>query len=546
MLFRERSFPVYFVGLCTVGAYCLFQWSYPQGNQSGRQFSEANFASRGVAMAEEQIESVGSCGPDRNYLLKGITALPADYRQTRQQVGSSQIPRACVTYIMQNFINAKTTKSGSYGYCATKSGQPTRGEDGNGSYMPCVTESYVNSVYNSLLDVSDCLNIPIKELMPKLANESGLHVNTLGPDADGGVGQLTRSALQSVYMRYENIPDRESTLEYYVREMSKSGKKSCQRIIAQKSAYQVDIPAGKKNCMIHEEDENCFKPWMVQSRCEFMSAPDSPLRNVLFTGIYYRTMLINATGVTYRAGEDVVWKDGGFVTLTDRLDFNGYIARKQLTERFKNLGIRNPSQEVVRQILVAFGFNGGIGTGQTLLDNYLKLRQERNLPLTAADLDFQNVSIAPWSVISNPVAFLNLIANPSEDDYQKGLSKISVVKVVKLDASNYLKQMSILRKKVRASLEKIESQGDEAATKKAKVAFIDKTEEIRRAILNDVFDRSEYLTLPEYMRLGHAWTIAFKKGGGAPGYLSFLAGKHKDLVGSMGEGVCTENQYLQF
>lgn len=43
--------------------------------------------------------------------------------------------------------------------------------------------------------------------------------------------------------------------------------------------------------------------------------------------------------------------------------------------------------------------------GQTLLDNWLKLREARNLKLREADLDFQAVSIAPWSLITNAKSY---------------------------------------------------------------------------------------------------------------------------------------------
>lgn len=551
MLFRENSSPFTFLSLMTLGALALYGGVYSDSESAGygRMYS-SEFASSesrvGSAGFNEKLETVTSCGPERNYFLKTLNQLPADYRQTRQQVQRAQIPRACVSFIMQNFIDARKTKSTVYGHCSTAAGQPQRGVDGNGSFMPCVTETYVNSVYNSLVDVADCLNIPIRELMPKLANESGLHINTLGPDADGGIGQLTRSALASVYMRYENIPERESTLDYYIREMSRSKKKSCQRIIAQKSAYQVDIPKGMKLCQTHEEDANCFKPWMVQSRCEFMTAPDNPLRNTLFTGIYYRTMMTNSTGILYVAGEDMYFDEGQYVLKRPEMDYRGFIARKGMMEKLRNLGLRNPSQDVVRQILVSFGFNGGIGTGTTLLDNYLKLREQKNMNLKPEDLDFQNISIAPWSLVTNPVSFLNMLAVAEEEEFSKAFARLDAVKVVKLNPESYKSQITTLRKKIRAKLSAIEGRQDEAAVKKAKVSFIDSSEVIRRAILNDVFDRAEYLTLPEFMRVGHAWTIAFKKGGGAPGYLSFLAAKHKELNTQMGVDVCTEKQYLQF
>lgn len=538
MTFIKRVWPALFVAFVLI-AGASYWWSGSQTSQS-LEFSSLS----------ENFESAKTCGPERNYLLPGIRQIHPDFLKTRPDQGSGSIPRACVNFVMNNFINGKNAPSPSYGSCVlpdgSRRGVPSRGDGEAGMFQPCVTEEYVNSVYNSLLDVSDCLNVPIKELTPKLYNESGVHVNTLGPDADGGVGQLTRSALQEVFMRYENNPGRPSTLDFFLTEMGKSSKASCQRILEQKSAYSFALPQGQRLCMIHEQDESCFRPWLVQHRCEFMDGPENPLRNVLMTAIFYRAMYKSATGVNYRAGEDIIWKSGqGTVTLEQDTEYAGYIGNRRIVERLTALGVRRANQEMIRQMLVGFGFNGGIGTGQILFDNYLKAREANNLPLTEADFDFQGIAIGSWSLFTNPISFYNMHANPVEEDAQKSIALLLNLQKVNGRPELAQKKVITLRNQLRGQLKRFESAGDTASISSFRRTNLSRTEVLRKEVLQEIMDGSYLLTLPEFMRVAHAWQIIIGRGGGAPGYLSFLGSKHKQLVKEMGEGVCTAEQYLQ-
>ncbi|MFP5518723.1 MAG: hypothetical protein ACLGGX_02375 [Bdellovibrionia bacterium] len=532
--FWKRTWPAWsLLGILLSGVYFLVSPS--------KTFETAELSSR-----SETFETPKSCGPERNYLLQGIRQLPRTYSGTRQDELTAQMPRQCVNFVMHNFVDAKTNKSMVYGTCGRGMGRPQRGSDGDGAFMPCVTEEYVNSVYNSLLDVADCLNVPIKELMPKLYNESGLHVNTLGPDADGGVGQLTRQALQEVFMRFDDIEGRESTLNYYLREMGKSKKVSCQRILAQRNVYSFEPPAGKKLCQVHETDQDCYKPWMVDHRCEFMTGPENPLRNVLVTAIYYRTMFKNVTGIHFREGEDQIWNQGRYVSFRKDMNFTGNMARRNFVQRLENLGVDGADQEIVRQILVGFGFNGGIGTGQILLDNYLKMREARQIRITKDELDFQNISIGSWSLYTNPRSFFNLVSGPDDEAAAKSLEAVQVLSKLQMNPAMIQRRLMNERKFQRGHLFRLEQANDEEQLNFVKSQMIERSENLRRDILNMIFEKSYLLTLPEFMRVGHAWQISFKKGGGAPGYLTFLANKHKQLEKEMGSQVCTAEKYLQF
>ncbi len=160
------------------------------------------------------FESSDQCLKERRYLEDSLALIPAAFRDTRAP-DQNQPPRECVSFIMQNFMPLNSSSS-AVSSCSNPAGEPARG-----GYLPCVTETYTNSVYNSLVDVGDCLNIPVKELLPKLFNESGLHVNVLGGGYDAGVGQLTVSALREVFMHYNDTLNEPSALDWYVREIKK-------------------------------------------------------------------------------------------------------------------------------------------------------------------------------------------------------------------------------------------------------------------------------------------------------------------------------------
>lgn len=537
----EKKYYQFVFLLCLVfGGWALFE-------NSSYKAQEGTYE---AASLSERIETAKTCGPERTYLLAGIRQISNDYLITRQ--GQDRIlPRACVSYVMNNFIDARKTKSPSYGLCFNEQGEltgkPYRGADKSGTYMPCVTEEYVNSVHNSLVDVADCLNIPIKELLPKLHNESGLHVNTLGPDADGGIGQLTRAAIQEVFMRHLGNPGADSTLNFYLKEMRASGKASCQRILSQKSAYTFDLPRGKRLCMMHETGSDCFMPWALENRCEFMMGPENPLRNVLMTAIYYRSMHRSATGVGYRAGDDVIWKSGqGNLTVRSGIDYGGFIGNRDVVKRMQRLGLRDANPEVIRQILVSFGFNGGIGTGQILLNNYLKAREARQIPIKREELDFQNVSIASWSLFTNSRSFWNMLSSGSDEEFSKYSQSLQSLRMVGLNVSSWQKKVVDTRNQIRRGLEYAESAYDQYDYEQEKNRQIETSEALRREVLNAIFENSHRLSLPEFMRIGHAWQISFQRGGGAPGYLTFLASKHKQIEKEMGEQVCTAYPYLQF
>lgn len=542
MIYRHKGETVkYAFAFLTVAAFGWWGYMAVTKEAPGR----VELASRGSLETPEQ------CGAERNYLLKDLKSLSPVYANTRSQnsIGKDNPPKECVSFIMQNFIPLNA-KSIAMSQCRDEKGNlllsPTKGSDGAGFQPPCATESYVNSVYNSLVDVGDCLNIPVKELLPKLYNESGLHVNTLGGGFDAGVGQLTVSALREVFMRYDGETNNPSALDWYVKEMAKSKKDSCKRILAEKNAYTIAVPQGRKFCFYGEaNDTDCYTPWSSANRCLVMTVPSNPLRNVLFTGVFYRSLLRNATGVGYSAGND---------TLGGRLyregdDYSGYIGAGDFVERLRKLGATHASGMVIKQMLVSLGFNAGIRSGKILLENYIKQREAKQKYLKDQDVDFQNTTTGKWAIITNLPTYWRGLGSEDVAEFDKAMKSLEVLRELDLDSNKAQNTYKELRPQVQKEVKAINDSNSLSAVEKQKK--IDelkvKYDKYRHPLLKAVFAKSDELSLPEYMRIAHAYAIITDPAaGGAPGYLSFIAGKHKQLEKEMGARLCTADKYLQF
>ena len=533
---KRQQFTFWFCTSLCILTSGLFGWSRLNFESSARApMGAADFASKGL------VEDVNTCTDDRQYLESTLKLVHADYRSTRPAPTNGTPPRECVYFVMQNFIGLNNP-SGAIARCTTnKQGQVSLT---TGHKPACVTDTYVNSIYNSLADVTDCLNIPMKELLPKLYNESGLHVNTLGGGYDAGVGQLTVSALREIHMRYNGIPENPTSLDWYMREIAKSSKESCKRIVKQKSAYTLSVPKGKKFCAYGDPDQaNCYQPWIADNRCTVITTPENPLRNILFTGIFYRSMVRNVTGITYSGGDDFI--NGQLLGRQDT--YGGYIGSSEFVARLQALGATHADQKIVKQMLVSFGFNAGVKTGRIFLDNYLKQREAKNRALTDADFDFQANASGKWSIVSNMPTYWRGLGSEDALELDKAIAALDVLKELGIDASKAQKQYRNLRPLVQRELAKIEARKISDEGKKKLITKLKiKIDEYRRPLLAAVFAKADALSFPEFMRIAHGSAAVTEGTGGAPGYLNFLAAKHKQLETEMGDNVCTADKYLHF
>lgn len=324
-----------------------------------------------------QLEAERSCSKDRLYYQDEFKKISDSFRLKREDSPEASFPPACVVYIMRHF-GAYEGPSKYIANCEKEEAAPVRG-----AKMACVTPEYAYSTYNAFVDVMDCLAIPKKELLPKLWNESHFHVNTYGGGEDAGVGQLTGDAIRDVVkQKFADSPITE--LEFYRREVAKSDKPSCKRILAEESAWVSIQPE-------------------VNNRCGIMKPETSPLRNILYTGIFYRAITERLAGIFYRAGKEYVRTEEGLVERFPNAPLGGAIGRLQIKEKMQALGIAEPDMDYLKSFLVTLSFNAGTRTAANLFDDFLKARIANNMTLTEQELDFINAdSAAEIALVNEP------------------------------------------------------------------------------------------------------------------------------------------------
>lgn len=305
-----------------------------------------------------ELESFRQCSPERQYLQSALMGIDPEYRDPRISSEGSQFPVACIVHAQRTFTwkvkanpsNPNDTNrvwggleapTSSIAYCSSSEGAPQRG-----GYLPCVTSEYAYSIYNAIQDMADCFDIKSRKLLPKLWNESGFHINTLGGGMDAGVGQLTRSAIDEV-LSQPFADDEKTALELFHAQAKRSPKASCQRLVNQEKAFEA----------VNSD---------VTQRCSIMSVPENPIRNVVYLGVFYK---LNERATATR------------------------IRSTKMQEKIEELGLKNPNMEYFKDAIVTLSFNAGRGSAFSLVETYLKSKLIHQKKLTAKDLDFLNNSI---------------------------------------------------------------------------------------------------------------------------------------------------------
>lgn len=283
---------------------------------------------------------------------------------SERSIESELMPRKCVTHVMNKFNIGKNSLARCPGGVGT---EPQRG-----GAKPCVSKNLVNLTYNHFTDVAECLNIAPKDLLPKLSNESGMLINTLGAGFDAGVGQLTQSAIEEVNKYYDR----------YLAEMEKATikKPSCLRVLQ----YKTYLKKGKDN---------------MTARCSFIVPPDNPLKNIMYMAIYNRLNLDYLLGSKYIAGENFIESNGQLIPLTgtaaDQIT-GGKFGTNKIPEKFARLGLTNVNYNNMATMIAFAGYNTGPTTAFNMLNEYLTKRLTLKKPafVTEADFDFHNPSKA--------------------------------------------------------------------------------------------------------------------------------------------------------
>lgn len=406
-------------------------------------------------------------------LMANLNSARNDSDQNRK------LPQECVTHIMNQF----QAPARLFASCSSANGKPQR----NGA-KPCITETMVNVTHNSLYDVADCLNLDPKVLLPKLYNEGGLLINTYGGGSDAGVGQFTEIAIEETNKSYKS----------YLKEINdaKISKASCFRLIENKKLIEKPVNH------------------VVENRCGLMTAPENPLKNILYMGILNRKNQQYFSGIKYYQGLDYfVDESDSYITVKyDNNDnFYGKFKTSQIKDKLSALGLTDANLHDFSTMLTLVSYNAGYTKVFNIFEDYLNTRIKLNKSLTWKDFDFFN----PERVVDSVTG-----------------EERSVISIAKAFVYS-----PIVEKHHTAQDKKI----------KAK----------RVKMLGNKIKNSHLLTFPEYLiyQQNNYFKSVFAKGSqtyrlnGAPGYLNALADKDTEMrnvfsQSSYGPDYCSNPKFL--
>jgi len=302
-------------------------------NSYGLEKDLQNFIQIAAEPPQIQYEDEKKCGSARlaiDQVLKKKSSI-ADLIAERTAEDTS-LPRKCLIHVMNQFNLPNQTR----GYCP----KGVLGKVIRGTVKPCISKAIVNVTYNSFVDVTSCLEINPKNLIPKLSNESGMLINTLGSGLDAGIGQLTGVAIEEVNKHYDN----------FMREIElRSVKKpACARILKYK--YLLD--------KVSEEP---------LKRCGLIAVPENPLKNIL-----YMAML-------NKINTNTIWR---------RFENN------DIESKLVKLGLVGANVKALVEAISLASYNSGPATAFNALNEYLNKRIKAHKKITAEDFDFHNPKTA--------------------------------------------------------------------------------------------------------------------------------------------------------
>ena len=256
---------------------------------------------------------------------KIISLAASDYLPKPKSV--TKFNKLCVAYAMNSFNLPSDYRA----TCTSLSSLPRAGAD-----KPCVTDNLVNLTYNSYMDAMECLDLNPKHIFPKLFNESGFLINTLGGGFDAGVAQMTKSGISGANDKYD----------FYIKEIKK------------KAALQPNSACGRLNKNINLISKASE---LKIHRCTLIALPDNPLK-----GFVYAAMLNQA----------------------NRSNAKNLFTEHNLEKRIINLGYKNVDIEALINIIGTLGYNSGLSTSFSAIKTYVEYRENHNLGLSENDFDF--------------------------------------------------------------------------------------------------------------------------------------------------------------
>ena len=180
-----------------------------------------------------------SCtAPSKNYFQKKLLSLNPTFTIRNEQQWTKKIPIQCIQVAMEQF-------PGHYATCTNGARQS------EGVKRPCLTEEYVNFVYNAYHDVKDCFNLDPKRSFLQIYVESGFHINAFNRGGnDAGIGQFTKAGIDHVG---HSLINRVHQL------VSESSNPSCERIASLMGSLAPDASEIKNRCSMLTVPENPYR-----------------------------------------------------------------------------------------------------------------------------------------------------------------------------------------------------------------------------------------------------------------------------------------------
>lgn len=231
-----------------------------------------------------------------------------------------------------------------------------------GNFPPLITERHVNIVYNSYIDVTDCFNIPQREILPKIMIESGFFTNTLNPTGgDGGIGQFTSAGLTDIQKQYDT----------QIARVKNSQKPSCQRIFS--------IPG-----LIEKGREI---PNEYDKRCHLIVAPQNPMRSLIYIALLYRANYNRISTALNSSETQQLMAKAGLSMGSNGTEENNPNA----------LYLNEGQTENLKQMLTILAYNAGSREAVNRFKDWLVYKANNRFPVTAEDFNvrplFQDAEI---------------------------------------------------------------------------------------------------------------------------------------------------------
>lgn len=277
-----------------------------------------------------EFEDPKVCSSTRQEYEKEFAKLPIDFTKERA-TSPADFPRSCLTYMLRSYHDrTANSQNRRMARCSSATSKPRRN-----AMKACVSETFVNTIYYTFADMATCLEIPQRDLVPKIFNESSFHPNILGGMGDAGIGQMTDSAIDHAGKRFEEFKTLIMTSE----------EPACRRL----------APLVKDLKKVSPE---------YSRRCGFIHPAQNPITSFLYIGIKYHQ---------------------------DRDGLRRKMAEYDIVNRMKELGMRPGSydEEQFEQVMLILSYNSGLGGAMTLLGNYLKeVKSKKGRELSREDFNF--------------------------------------------------------------------------------------------------------------------------------------------------------------